>query len=58
MGFVTASPYTVMLQNYVMPELLQLNALNDIIWMQDSAPAHIAKSVRRIIEQHFGDHIF
>ena len=54
---VTASRYTAMLQNYVIAELLQRNALNDIIWMQDNAPPHITKSVRRVLEQHFGDRI-
>ena len=46
-----------MLQNYVIPELLQRNALNDIVWMQDGAPPHIVKSVRSVLEQHFGNRI-
>lgn len=54
---VTGSRYTAMLQNYVIPELLQRNALNDIVWMQDGAPPHIATSVRRVLEQHFGDRV-
>ena len=61
MGFVaypaTVSRYTAMLKNYVVLELLQRNALNDIVWMQDGVPPHVAKSVRRVLEQHFGDRI-
>ena len=38
-------------------ELLQQNALNDFVWMKDGAPPHVAKSVRRVLEQHFGDRI-
>ena len=59
-GFVTCSArlsvysYTA---NYVMPELLQQNPLNDIVWMQDVASPQIAKSVSSVLEQHFGDRI-
>ena len=60
-GFVTcsviASRCTAMLQNYVIPELLHRNALNDIVWMQDGAPSRKAMSVRRVLEQHFSDPI-
>ena len=42
---VTTSSYISMLQNYVISELLQRNALNDIIWMEDGALSHVAKSV-------------
>ncbi|GFV29710.1 hypothetical protein TNCV_4195821 [Trichonephila clavipes] len=35
-----------MLKNYVLPELRRRNALNDIVWMQDGAPPHIARSVK------------
>ena len=52
-----ASRCTAMLQNYVIPEFLQQNALNDIVWMQDGALSHIAKSVLRVLEQHFGNRI-
>ena len=46
MGFVIATCYTTMLKNYAIPELLQQNALNDIVWIQDVAPPQILKSVR------------
>ncbi|GFV34312.1 uncharacterized protein TNCV_4023271 [Trichonephila clavipes] len=46
-----------MLKNYVLPELRRRNALNNIVWMQDGAPPHIARSVKRLLDQHFGDHI-
>ena len=49
--------YTAMLQNCVIPELFQRNALNDIDWIQDGAAPHTAKTVHRVLEQHFGDHI-
>ncbi|GFX27592.1 hypothetical protein TNCV_4996471 [Trichonephila clavipes] len=38
-------------------ELRRRNALNDIVWMQDGAPPHIARSVKRLLDQHFGDRI-
>ncbi|GFV18026.1 uncharacterized protein TNCV_168301 [Trichonephila clavipes] len=44
-------------ENYVLPELRRRNALNDIVWMQDGAPPHIARSVKRLLDQHFGDRI-
>ena len=47
---VTASSSTNMLQNYIIPEFIQKNALNDIVWMQDGAPLYIAKSLRSILE--------
>ena len=60
-GFETysliASRYTDMLQNYVMPEMLQRNALNDIVWMQDSVPPHLAKSIHFLLEHYFSDRI-
>ncbi|GFW07462.1 uncharacterized protein TNCV_3915951 [Trichonephila clavipes] len=54
---VTGSRYAAMLKNYVLPELRRRNALNDIVWMQDGAPPHIARSVKRLLDQHFGDRI-
>lgn len=54
---VTGLRYAAMLKNYVLPELRRLNALNDIVWMQDGAPPHIARSVKRLLDQHFGDRI-
>ena len=35
-----------MLENYVIPELQQRNAINDIAWMQDGALPDIITSVR------------
>ncbi|GFU35794.1 uncharacterized protein TNCV_1083571 [Trichonephila clavipes] len=49
---VTGSRYAAMLKNYVLPELRRRNALNDIVWMQDGAPPHIARSVKRLLDQH------
>ncbi|GFW98663.1 hypothetical protein TNCV_2758421 [Trichonephila clavipes] len=54
---VTGSRYAAMLKNYVLPELRRWNALNDIVWMQDGVPPHIARSVKRLLDQHFGDRI-
>ena len=54
---VTDSRYAAMLKNNVLPELRRRNALNDIVWMQDGAPPHIAKSARKVLEQHYGDRI-
>ncbi|GFV75722.1 uncharacterized protein TNCV_1756501 [Trichonephila clavipes] len=50
---VTGSRYAAMLKNYVLPELRRRNALNGIVWMQDGAPPHIARSVKRLLDQHF-----
>ena len=46
-----------MLENYVIPKLLQRNVINDIVWMQDGAPPRIGTSVRQVLQQHFGDRI-
>ncbi|GFX58616.1 transposable element tc3 transposase [Trichonephila clavipes] len=54
---VTGSRYAAMLKNYVLPELRRWNELNDIVWMQDGVPPHIARSVKRLLDQHFGDRI-
>ena len=54
---VTGSRYAAMLKNYVLPELSRPNALNDIVWMQDGAPPHIVRSIKRLLDQHFGDRI-
>ena len=54
---ITSSHFIAVLQNYVIPVLLQRDALSDIIWMQDCAPPHIAGSVKRLLDQHFGDRI-
>lgn len=54
---VADSRYTAMLKNYVISELLQWNALNYIVWIQDGAPPHIAKSVRSVLKQHFSDRV-
>ena len=47
-----------MLENYVIPELQQQNVINnDVVWMQDGAPPHIATSVPQMLQQHFDDRI-
>ncbi|GFY57098.1 uncharacterized protein TNIN_182441 [Trichonephila inaurata madagascariensis] len=48
---------TAMLQNCVIPELRQRNALHNIVWMQDCALSHMEMSARRILQQHFGDRV-
>ena len=53
----TDSRYAAMLQNYEIPVLYQRNALKDIFWMQNYSIAHAVKSVCRILQQHFGNHI-
>lgn len=42
---ITGVRYTTMLQNYAIPELQQLNVFNDIVWIQDGVPPHIATRV-------------
>ena len=54
---VTGFRYATMLKNYVLPELRRRNTLNDIVWMQDGAPPHITRSIKRRLDQHFGDRI-
>ncbi|GFX40189.1 uncharacterized protein TNCV_4318241 [Trichonephila clavipes] len=54
---VTGSHYTTLMQNYVIPELRQRNALNYIVWMQDAATLQKEVSVRRVVEQHFGGRV-
>ena len=46
-----------MTKNYILPELSRRTALNDIVWMQNGAPPHIARSVKKLLDQHFGDRI-
>ena len=43
-----------MLKDYVITELQQQNVINDIVWMKDSAPLHIATNIRQVLQQHFG----
>ena len=43
------------MENYVIPEMLRQNVINDIVWMQDDAPSRIAISVRQVLQQPFGD---
>ena len=50
--------YTAMLKIFVIPELIQRNKLNDIVWIQVAAPPLTAKMVRRFMGQHFDDVIF
>lgn len=54
---ITGPRYKTMLQNYVIPELQQRNVVNDIVWMQDGAPPHVATCVRQVLQQNFGDRV-
>ena len=54
---ITSGWYKSMLENYVILELQQQKVINDIVWMQDGAPPHIATSVQQVLQQHFGDRI-
>ncbi|KFM68220.1 hypothetical protein X975_07877, partial [Stegodyphus mimosarum] len=56
-GRATGFWYTALLQNYVVLVLCRWNALNDMIWMQDGAHLHIARSVKKLLEQRFDDRI-
>lgn len=43
---VTTGNFQEMLTSYVVPELQQLNALYDVVWMQDGASPHIESYVK------------
>ena len=43
--YITGTRYKAMLENYVIPEVQQLNVINDIVWIEDGAPPLIATSV-------------
>jgi len=52
---VNGGRYLDMLQNFVIPELIQRNQLQQITFMQDGAPPHFTNPVREYLEQQFGE---
>ncbi|GFW28641.1 uncharacterized protein TNCV_2317891 [Trichonephila clavipes] len=58
-GFVTATVtgelYADMLQNRIIPSLADKHLLERAIFMQDSAPLHIARRVKDLLRRSFGD---
>ena len=51
---ITGDRYKPMLENYIITESQQRNVINDIVWLQDGAPPHIATSITQVLQQHFG----
>ncbi|GFX75124.1 transposable element tc3 transposase [Trichonephila clavipes] len=51
----TGRRYNVMLQTFVVPQLLQRRVLASTIFMQDGAPSHIHGSVKALLLQHFSE---
>lgn len=49
--------YLEMLENFVLPELHQRNALAETTWMQDGAPAHIYGPVTELLQDEFEDRV-
>jgi hypothetical protein len=52
-GNVNAARYMQMLQNQVLPTLQQWPNFNNIVFVQDGAPAHYALTVRAFLDQNF-----
>ena len=52
---VTGQPYASHLCNHVIPALQQRGCVNQIIFMQDGAPPHIAHPVKQLLRRHFGN---
>ncbi|KAF8763677.1 hypothetical protein HNY73_021835 [Argiope bruennichi] len=50
---ITEKWYPDMLRDFVIPILLQSGCLQDHIFMQDGAPPHIDRRVKRLLIQHF-----
>ena len=44
-----------MLEHYVIPQLAEMEVLDDAIWMQDGAPAHDTRVVTDLLRREFGN---
>ena len=44
-----------MLIHFTILELQRQNALSEVVWMQDDAPPYVGSSVKRLLNQRFGD---
>ncbi|GFU08424.1 uncharacterized protein TNCV_2901711 [Trichonephila clavipes] len=52
---VTGERYADMLQNRIIPSLVDKHLLERTIFMQDGAPPHIARRVKDLLRRSFGD---
>ena len=52
---VNAVRYRDMLTGFVIPQLQQRQCLDQIIFMRDGAPPHIALTVQQLLKHHFTD---
>lgn len=52
---VTGKRYECLLRNHVIPALQQRGCVDEVIFMQDGAPPHIANPVKQLLKRHFGN---
>ena len=52
---VNGAQYCEMLEDYVIPQLAEMEVLDDAIWMQDGAPAHTTRVVTDLLRREFGN---
>ena len=50
---ITGQRYASLLRNHVISALQQCGCVNQIIFMQDGAPPHIAHPVKQLLRRHF-----
>ena len=49
--------YQEALTYYAIPELQWQNALSEVVWTQDGASPHVGSSIKRLLNQQFGDRV-
>ncbi|GFG37993.1 hypothetical protein Cfor_02876 [Coptotermes formosanus] len=52
-GQVNATPYSAMLETWLIPQLRDRGLVDDVWLQHDGAPAHFALSVRDVLNEHF-----
>ena len=52
---VNSAQYCEMLEDYVIPQLAEMEVLDDAIWMQDGSPAHTTRVVTDLLRREFGN---
>ena len=50
---VNGDNYLEIIRDIIVPQLQQSHDLDDVVWMQDGAPAHYATSVRNFLDEKF-----
>ena len=52
---VNGAQYCEMLEDYVIPQLAEMEVLDDAIWMQDGVPVHTKRVVTDLLRREFGN---